>query len=83
MLIMFCNLYNFLTVKINHLLVAHTNIQGWARNFKMLRHKSKRQFENPERNTQNPIALLNYLKHITPQQLILRTQVFKKKFLRA
>jgi hypothetical protein len=44
-------------------------------------HKSKTQFANRERNTQNAIALLNYLKRIAPQQLMLRTQVFKKKFL--
>jgi hypothetical protein len=42
----------------------------------MLRLKSKTQFVKQERNTQNAITLLNYLKHIAPQQLMLRTQVF-------
>jgi hypothetical protein len=46
----------------------------------MLRHKRKTQFVNQERNTQNAIALLNYLKHIAPQQLMLRTQVFTKNY---
>jgi hypothetical protein len=45
----------------------------------MLRRKSKTQFENWERNTQNAIALLNHLKRIAPQELMLRTQVFTKK----
>jgi hypothetical protein len=43
---------------------------------KMLRRKSKMQFENRECNTRNAIALLNYLKRIAPQQLMLGTQVF-------
>jgi hypothetical protein len=47
---------------------------------KMLRRKSKTQFVKQERNKQNAIALLNYLKRIAPQQLMLRTQVFTKKF---
>jgi hypothetical protein len=47
----------------------------------MLRRKSKTQLVKQERNTQNAIALLNYFKHIAPQQLMLRTQVFTKKFL--
>jgi hypothetical protein len=38
------------------------------------------QFVKQERNMQNAIALLNYLKHIVLQQLMLRTQVFTKKF---
>jgi hypothetical protein len=46
----------------------------------MLRHKSKMQFAKQERNTQNAIALVNYLKRIAPQQIMLRTQVFTKKF---
>jgi hypothetical protein len=46
---------------------------------KMLRRKSKTQLEHQDRNTQNSIALLNYLKRIAPQQLMLRTQVFTKK----
>jgi hypothetical protein len=37
-------------------------------------HKQKQ-----ERNTQIAIALLNYLKRIALQQLMLRTQVFTKK----
>jgi hypothetical protein len=45
----------------------------------MLRRKSKTQFVKQERNTQNAIALLNYLKRIAPQQLMLRTQVFTHK----
>jgi hypothetical protein len=49
----------------------------------MLRRKSKTQFVNQERNTQNAIALLNYLKRITPQQLMLRKQVFTNKFFSA
>jgi hypothetical protein len=32
---------------------------------------------------QNAIALLNYLKRIAPQQLMLRMQVFTKNFLSA
>jgi hypothetical protein len=48
----------------------------WAR-------KSKTQFVKQERNTQNAIALLNYLKRIVPQQLLLRMQVFTKNFLSA
>jgi hypothetical protein len=42
---------------------------------KMLRRKSKMQFVKQERNTQNAIALLNYLKRIAPQQLMLRTKM--------
>jgi hypothetical protein len=49
----------------------------------MLRRKSKTQFLKQERNVQNAIALLNYLKRIAPQQLMLRTQVFTTKFLSA
>ncbi len=56
-----------------------TITQGWV-TLKMLRCKSKTQFVNQERNTQNVIALLNYLKGIAPQQLVLRMQVFKTKF---
>jgi hypothetical protein len=48
---------------------------------KKLRRKSKTQFVKQECNTQNAIALLNYLKHIAPQQLLLRTQVFTQKSL--
>jgi hypothetical protein len=45
----------------------------------MLPRKSKRQFLKQEHNMQNAIALLNYLKHIALQQLMLRTQDFTKK----
>jgi hypothetical protein len=46
----------------------------------MLRRKSKTQLVNQERNTQNATALLNYLKCVALQQLMLRTQVFTKNF---
>jgi hypothetical protein len=46
----------------------------------MLRRKSKTLFLKQERNTQNAIAHLNYLNCIGPQQLMLRMQVFPKKF---
>jgi hypothetical protein len=46
---------------------------------KKLRRKSKTQFVKQEHNTQNSIALLNYLMRIAPQQVVLRTQVFTKK----
>jgi hypothetical protein len=46
----------------------------------MLRNKSKTQFVKQGCKTQNAIALLNYLKRIAPQQLMLRTQVFTKSF---
>jgi hypothetical protein len=58
----------------------------------MLRRKSKTQFVKQERNMQNTIAPLNYLKRIAPlnylkciapQQLMLRTQVFTKKIFTA
>jgi hypothetical protein len=45
-----------------------------------LRSKRKTQFVKQERNTQNAIAFLNYLKRIAPQQLMLRMQVFPKSF---
>jgi hypothetical protein len=48
----------------------------------MLPRKSKTQFVNQERNMQKAIALLNYLKRIAPQQLMLRKQVFTKIFLK-
>jgi hypothetical protein len=44
-----------------------------------VRRKSKTQFVKQERNAQIAIALLNYLKRIAPQQLMLRMQVFTKK----
>jgi hypothetical protein len=43
----------------------------------------KTQFKGQERNAQYAIALLNYLKCIAPQQLMLRTQIFTKFFLSA
>ncbi len=46
---------------------------------KMLRRKPKTKFVKQERNTQNTITLLNYLKRIAPQQLMLRTHVFTQK----
>jgi hypothetical protein len=45
----------------------------------MLHRKSKTQFLKQERNMQNAIALFNYLEHIAPQQLLLRTQVYTPK----
>jgi hypothetical protein len=45
---------------------------------KMLRHKSKTQFVKQERNTQNAIALLNYLKRIVLHRLMISRQVFTK-----
>jgi hypothetical protein len=38
---------------------------------KMLRRKSKTQFVKQERNMQNAITLLNYLKRIAPQKFSL------------
>jgi hypothetical protein len=52
--------------------------KGGRVTIKMFCHKSKTQFENRERNMQNAIALLNYLKFIAQQQLMLRTPVFAK-----
>jgi hypothetical protein len=46
----------------------------------MLLRKSKMQFVKKERNTQKAIALINYLKRSAMQQLMLRTQVFRKNF---
>ncbi len=51
---------------------------GGRTTLKMLRRKRKTQFVKQERNRQNAIAPLNYLKRIAPQQLMLRTQVLKK-----
>jgi hypothetical protein len=47
---------------------AYTYIHSWARNA-----------ENVAPQKQNAIVLLNYLKRIAPQQLMLRTQVFTRK----
>jgi hypothetical protein len=52
---------------------------GGCATLKMLRLKSKTQFANQERNRKNAIALLNYLKRVAPQQLMLCTPVFTKK----
>jgi hypothetical protein len=46
----------------------------------MLHPKIKMQFVKQESNMQHAIVLLNNLKHIAPQQLMLRTQVFTKNF---
>jgi hypothetical protein len=44
----------------------------------MLRRQSKTQFVKQERNTQNAIALLNYLKRFAPQQFCLERKVSLK-----
>jgi hypothetical protein len=54
---------------------------GGRATFKMLHRKSKTQFVKQERNMQNAIALLIYLKRIAPQQLMLRMQVFTQQIL--
>jgi hypothetical protein len=46
----------------------------------MLHRKSKMQFVKQERNTQHAIALLNYVKRIALQLLMVGTQVLKKNF---
>jgi hypothetical protein len=48
---------------------------------KMLRRKSKTQFVKQERNTQNTITLLNYLKLIVPQQFCLERKFSLKIFI--
>jgi hypothetical protein len=40
----------------------------------MLRHKSKMQFVKQEHNKPKAISLLNYLKHIAPQQQKFKAQ---------
>jgi hypothetical protein len=65
------NIYNVVTIT-----------KGGRATVKLCR-KSKTQFVNQERDMQNAIALLNYLKRIAPQQLMLRTQVFTKTFLKS
>jgi hypothetical protein len=50
----------------------HAAKGGWV-TFKTLRRINKTQFKNGEHNTQNAIALLNHLKRIAPQLLMLRT----------
>jgi hypothetical protein len=50
-----------------------------VRNFKNVAPQNKTQFANQERNRENAIALLNYLKRVAPQQLMLCTPVFTKK----
>jgi hypothetical protein len=60
----------------------YLQIEVDAQLLKMLRRKSKAQFVKQERNTQNSIVLLKYLKRIAPQQLMLRMQVFTKIFLK-
>ncbi len=56
---------------------------SWARKLKKVAPQQQTQFVKQERNTQNAIALLNYLKPIAPQQLMLRTQVFTQKNVKA
>jgi hypothetical protein len=58
---------------------TNQNVVGRA-TLKMLLRKSKTQFVKQERNMQNAIVLLNYLKPIAPQKLMLRKQVFTKNF---
>jgi hypothetical protein len=53
----------------------------WARNLKNV--APKKQNAICKTRAHYSIALLNYLKCIAPQQLMLRTQVFTKKFLSA
>jgi hypothetical protein len=48
----------------------------------MLLRKSKMHFVKHERNTQNTMPLLNYLKSIALQQVMLRMQVFTQKILK-
>ncbi len=57
--------------------------KGGRATLAMLRRKSKTQFVNQERNTQNAIALFNYLKRIAPLQKMLRMQAFTKKIVSA
>ncbi len=62
---------------------AHFNIavlKGKRVTLETLHGKNKTQFENWERNMQNAIALLNSLKRIEPQQLMLITQFFTNFF---
>jgi hypothetical protein len=51
----------------------------WARNLKNVAQKQNAIYKK-ERNKQNAIALLNCLKRIAPQQIMLRTQVSTKTF---
>jgi hypothetical protein len=48
----------------------------------MLRRNGRTQFEKQEHNTQNVVALLNYLKCIALQKLMLRMQVFRIFFIK-
>ncbi len=61
-----------------HLYSMYSTPIGGRATLKMLRCKSKTQFANQERNTQSAIALLNDLKGMALQQLMLRMQVFTK-----
>jgi hypothetical protein len=47
---------------------------GGGATLKMLRRKSKMQFVKQEHNKSNAISLLNYLKHIAPQQQNFKAQ---------
>jgi hypothetical protein len=53
-----------------------------VRNFKNVALQKQTQFVTQECNTQNAIALLNYLKRIALQQSMLRTQVFIKIYIK-
>jgi hypothetical protein len=56
------------------------NNHNWARNLKNVAQQKQSAICKKERNTLNAIMLLNYLKCIAPQQLMLRMQVFTKIF---
>jgi hypothetical protein len=52
---------------------------SWAHNLKNIAPQKQNAIFKQERNTQNAIAFLNYLKCIAPQKLMLRTKVLTKK----
>ncbi len=54
------------SVQVNMNFAILVSIVGRA-TLKMLRRQSKTKFEKQERNMQNAIALLNYIKRIAPQ----------------
>jgi hypothetical protein len=53
---------------------------SWARNIKNVAPQKQNAICKTRAQYANAIALFNYLKRIAPQQLILSTQVFRKKF---
>jgi hypothetical protein len=57
-------IYKYISISLSISIVGRATL-------KMLRRKSKTPFVKQERNTQNAIALLNYLKRIAPQQFCL------------